>query len=549
MKKYVWLIVILILGAWLRFSRLTTVPPSLSHDEVAIAYNAYSILKTGKDEYGKAFPVLFRSFDDYKLPGMVYTTVPFVLLFGRSELAARLPSAIFGVLALFALYLLAGELLDKNRYVTIKKIKIDIALFPTFMLAIQPWHINFSRQLFESNGATFFFILGTYFLVRSLKQFSAMLWAGVFYVVSLYFYYSVRLVIPFMLLLYVLLQWRVLMKNWKFFSVSVIICLVLFIPLGKEMLSPGGLARINTVSVVNDPNFIARKEEYTKHIAAAPSVLNKIIYNRRVAFVETVIENYWKNIAPHNLFMTGTGTYGALYPFESVLLIFGILALLYLHKFSRLVVITWLVSGFLPGAFSVNQPNTLRTLVVAPAFAILSGLGLWYILSKSSTWRYGVQTFLFIASVTFFLSFQAFLYAYFVNSPNNNALSFGDGYKQMIEYVQKYEASYDRIYISGYYWRPYIFMLYWGNTDPAVYQNGGTRDHFGKYYFTSASWDTSGIKLMDTNFNFSTLQTDKNTLFILSVPEYRLHRAEFTKLSDIRGINAGIVFEATRLKN
>ena len=89
MKQYFFLIIIICVGIFFRFYNITTVPPSLSHDETAIAYNAYSLLKTGKDEYGVTFPLLFRSFDDYKLPGMVYSTVPFVALFGKSELAAE----------------------------------------------------------------------------------------------------------------------------------------------------------------------------------------------------------------------------------------------------------------------------------------------------------------------------------------------------------------------------------------------------------------------------------------------------------------------------
>ena len=43
---------------------------------------AYSILKTGRDEYGSPFPLLFRSFDDYKAPIPVYLLVPVFKFFG-----------------------------------------------------------------------------------------------------------------------------------------------------------------------------------------------------------------------------------------------------------------------------------------------------------------------------------------------------------------------------------------------------------------------------------------------------------------------------------
>ncbi len=538
MKKYLALFLIVAVGAWLRFDRLTVIPPSLSHDEAAISYNAYSLLKTGKDEYGTSFPVLFRSFDDYKLPGMVYSTIPFVGLFGRSELAVRLPSAIFGTLAVLVIYGIAVELTGSAA----------AALLSALALALQPWHINFSRQLFESNGAVFWFMLGTYFLLQSRKTYTKILWAGLCYVVALYFYYSVRLVIPFVALLYLSTQWKTILKKWKTTAFTLILCCVAFLPLGKEIVSPGGWQRINMVSVVNDPNYIARRDQFVRILGTHPSTVSKILYNRRVALFQTVLENYWKNISPHNLFVTGTGTYGALYPFDAVLVPLGVIFLFTLPPFAVYLMIVWLISAFLPGALSINQPNTLRTLIAAPVFALLSGFGIYYAYISVKKSNLAIAGLIGLAGLTFLLTFPKFHYAYFVNNPTNNALAFADGTKQMVEYVKAHESTYDRIYISGYYWRPYIFMLYWGNVRPAEYQHGGTRDHFGKYYFTAASWDTNGLKLMDPKFDFTKLPHDGKTLFILAYPEYVLHKSIFQKTADINGRHTPRVFVAATLR-
>lgn len=526
MKKYIALIVIVCIGIFLRFYKLTTIPPSLSHDETAIAYSAYSVLKTGKDEYGKPFPILFRSFDDYKLPGMVYSTIPFVALFGKNELAARLPSALFGTLAIIVMYFIALELTGSP----------VIGLLSALTLALQPWHINFSRQLFESNGAVFWFMIGAFFLLRSRKNYNAILWAGLCFVLALYFYYSVRLVIPFVALFYLLSQWKRVIKMWKTTALTIGICFLAFLPLGREMVSPGGWERINMVSVVHDPNFISKKETYTNIMASKPTVINKIIYNRRVALMETIIENYWKNISPHNLFVTGTGTYGALYPFDAILIPLGLIVLFTLSPFAIYFVLLWLFTAFLPGAFSINQPNTLRTLIAAPVLALLSGFGL-----KNKYVAIAV-------CIIFLFVFPKFYTAYFINNPTNNAVSFADGTKQMVEYVKANENKYDRIYISGYYWRPYIFMLYWGGANPADYQQNGTREHIGKYYFSSASWDTNGLKFMDPKFDFQALPHDGKTLFILANPEYQLHQKEFQKITGIHGRIAKNVFIAAILQ-
>jgi len=97
----------------LRFNSLSSNPPSLDWDEASIGYNAYSILKSGRDEYGSFLPLEIRSFGDYKPALYVYFAIPFVAIFGLSELAVRLPSAIFGTLAVIATYFLVKEIFDR----------------------------------------------------------------------------------------------------------------------------------------------------------------------------------------------------------------------------------------------------------------------------------------------------------------------------------------------------------------------------------------------------------------------------------------------------
>lgn len=538
----VWVIftVILSVGIYLRFDRLTQIPPSLSHDETAIAYNAYSILKTGKDEYDIPYPLLFRSFDDYKLPGMVYTTVPMVALFGLSELSARLPSAIFGVLSIVLMYGIALEILKNRKH----------ALIPMLALAVSPWHVNFSRQLFESNGAVFWFMLGIYFMLRSIKKYLFILPAGLSFVAALYFYYSVRLVIPFVGLFYLIYFRKIILKQWKTTLLATAVCFLAFFPMGKEMLSPGGMERISIVSVVNDPNYHKLREEYVKKMGVTPTLIQKIIYNRRVALAQTIVDNYAKNISPHNLFVTGTGTYGTLYPIEALLVPLGLLSLTTLSPFTALLICIWLFTAFLPGAFSVNQPNTLRTLIAAPVFSLISGLGVLYLygtVKKNFSVKSAALAMILLAAA-FILVFPKFHYAYFVDNPTKNALSFGDGYKQMADYVRTHETGYDRVVISGYYWRPYVFMLYWNAVDPAFYQQSGTREQFGKYVFTAATWDTNGIKLMDPKLDLAALTAGKKTLFILSKPEYAVHEKSFEKVSDISGRYTKGVFIAATLR-
>ena len=86
------LILILALAAFLRLWSFGSVPPSASLDEASIGYNAYSVLKTGVDEFG-SFPIVSqRGYDDYRRSTYLFLVVPFVGLFGLNTAAVRFPA-------------------------------------------------------------------------------------------------------------------------------------------------------------------------------------------------------------------------------------------------------------------------------------------------------------------------------------------------------------------------------------------------------------------------------------------------------------------------
>ena len=105
--KYKILIAIIIFAAFLRFYKLGSFPVSLYWDEAANGYNAYSIVKTKSDEYGTKLPLLFKSFNDYKLPGYIYLDTLFIKFLGLSEFSVRAPSAFFGTFAVITIYFLS----------------------------------------------------------------------------------------------------------------------------------------------------------------------------------------------------------------------------------------------------------------------------------------------------------------------------------------------------------------------------------------------------------------------------------------------------------
>ena len=187
-KKIFW--AILVLAFILRFYKLGEIPLSLDWDENSNAYNAYSILKTGRDEYGNFLPITNRSFDDYKPPLYMYLNVVTVAIFGLTPFAARLPSAFFGFLTVPAMYFLARKIFEKSNVSgQLSVVKSEsIALLSMLMLAISPWHLQFSRVGFEATVGLFFAVAAITAFLYGLASRRWLIVSGIFLGISTYTY-------------------------------------------------------------------------------------------------------------------------------------------------------------------------------------------------------------------------------------------------------------------------------------------------------------------------------------------------------------------------
>lgn len=159
-KGKILLLLIIILASYLRLWRLNDIPEGFHSDEAAFGYNAYSILLTSKDEYGKFLPLILRSFDDYKGAVYSYLIIPFIKVFGLSELAVRLPSAIFGVGLTLLSFLIVMKLTGK----------IKLSILTSFIMAISPWSVFLSRVQSDPLVAVFFCSFKFLFLFNLARE-------------------------------------------------------------------------------------------------------------------------------------------------------------------------------------------------------------------------------------------------------------------------------------------------------------------------------------------------------------------------------------------
>ena len=136
----------------MRFYALDRVPPGLHPDEAANGNNALEAWRTGRfqifyaDDFGREG--LFINLQALAL-GLIRQNQPWVL---------RLPSAMFGVLTVLGLYLLARKLLGQK-----------VALLAAFCMATSFWHINVSRLGTRPVAASFFLVWALYLLLASCE--------------------------------------------------------------------------------------------------------------------------------------------------------------------------------------------------------------------------------------------------------------------------------------------------------------------------------------------------------------------------------------------
>jgi len=297
-KPIFWLVLILILAAFLRFYKIGQVPPSLNWDEVAIGYNAYSILETGRDEWGKKFPLLgFESFGEYKLPVFIYATVPGVWLFGLNELGVRFMPALFGVLGVLVTYFLAKELFRNEK----------LALLAAFILAVDIWHLQITRVAFEAGLAQLLISLSILLLLKSKKKWFFLPLSFLFACLSAYTYNSSRVFIPLFFAAAFLLNRKLFLNNKKGILLGLIIILLFVIPLILNFNKPTVKGRYQLISIQDDPGFVLRINDARGKLISLgwPAVLARLVHNKATHYLFVFSKNYLAHFTPNFFFLKG----------------------------------------------------------------------------------------------------------------------------------------------------------------------------------------------------------------------------------------------------
>jgi 4-amino-4-deoxy-L-arabinose transferase-like glycosyltransferase len=504
MKYKVLFIGIIILGCILRFYKLGEIPKGLYQDETAIGWNAYSILDTGKDEHGNAFPIYFKSFGDYKLPVYVYITAIMVKFFGLTAFAVRLPSALFGVLTLPAFYFLVKHLTKKE----------SLALLSTTFLAINPWHLHYSRAAFEVSIVLFLFTLGILFFHQALhKKRGAFIGSVLLFILAIYTYNLTRLLSP-IVFFGLLILYRNHLKDISLREriIAIVIGTTCLIPFIMTYFTKGGISSATGTLIFTSAAVQAPLLEFRSYLVDIP-LINKLIFNSITLTLWQYLINIVSYFSIPFFFITGSshgnhgiGTTGQLYLFELPLVLYGIYTFLRSKYQEMLPFFLVGIATVLVASLTREAPHATRSFTLLLFFPVISAYGLIAFLKRIKKERYLVR---YATSICFILiaifSVMHYASSYYRRFPVLFAKQWREQDKNVSLYIKEQMETYDQIIIDKEAGFIYSSLLFYTQYSPMEFQHTVIRNNddsegmsevvsFGKFHYRTIDWKTEDIK-------------------------------------------------------
>jgi len=503
MKIKNWLILFLILGLaiFLRFWQLGKTPEGFYCDEAALGYNAYSIMETGKDEFGKSWPVLFRSFGDFKTPIYVYLLVPIYKFFGVSVWSTRLLSALMGMIGIWFSFWLVKNLSNK----------ISLGLIIALLLAISPWSIIFSRTSYETNMAFTFLIVALWSFYKFKKNKKWLILTGIMAALSFLTYHSERVIVPLVFLVLFIKERKIIFdkKNIKTLIMAIVLGLILVFPTIKLMTTAGFLSRLNSLKINGFKEFLSLYTAY---------------------------------FSPRYLFGLGDASprssYPDLAPFLFWQLPFFILGIIWLFeknknekKDFKFLIILLMVASPVPASMTRDPFYTIRALPLVLPLTILIALGIEKFLKKYK--KIGIL--ILIGLIIW--SFGKLYLSVFKFNDYFMGKYWEIGIEEMIKNIKKEKIP---VILDNSRGEIYSQILFFTKTDPLEYQKNNFEISETDYY---TNMTRNKAKIIDNVVVREIVWKDdifKEQILVgdeLSINEKQIKEHCLTKMFEIKGLD------------
>lgn len=530
-KKFVkWIpfILIVCLAIFLRFYQLGEVPIELNRDEASLGYTAYSLLNAGIEEHGQSWPLSIESFGDWKLPGYVYTLIPFIKVFGLTNFSVKLPSAIAGVLIVILSSSLTWILTKKWK----EKDRVILTTLVGLMVTVSPWNIHMSHMAYEANLAMAFMLGGMNLLILALREKNKQ-WllvpSAFLFGLTLFTYHSYHVFTPLIVISTLLLfrneTVKILTKQKLVTGLTMLVTLVFSVGLIKTTFA-ANQTKLSGLSIFDTTSYAEVMEVNRGYFENRNSLLAKIHSNNLSFIINQAQRNISDIFSSKFLFFEG-GTHGShdipgtgkMYPIAFIFLMIGLYQILVAWQNKKVkiwmkLIILWIVISTIAPFITFEAAHTIRFSPALFGLEFLSAFGLFSILSikDKNLFTRGIIALLLL--VIFYSTIQFFA-TYFFVAPKRDINNQNWQIERLVQLINDRYDQYDLISMPGAQWSPYIYFLYFNKTDPNTLanlleylpvDNEGFRHvkKYGKLDFSSVDWD---------------LHHDKSILYVLKMKE------------------------------
>jgi 4-amino-4-deoxy-L-arabinose transferase-like glycosyltransferase len=474
------LFLIVLAGFILRLYQLNKLP--LYGDELTMVYDSYSILKTGRDQLGNLLPLTFEM-GAGRPAGYVYGAIPFVLIFGPTDLGVRSLSVISGLGLIILAFLLGRKLISEK-----------VGLIAAVVVAISPWDLSLSRGGYEAHFALFLATLGVFLFLKFKENIWFLIGSAICFGLTLHTYPTHKLTLPLFL---IILLWYsrkdlFIRKNWIPAISSGLVLLFFVILAISQTLNSGSEERFASINLFADQGLSKeikfRIGEDKERLQLPFSLDPSYFHNKWIEYGFILTESYLKNLSFDYLFIYGDKNprhnmvgMGNFYFVEIVTIFFGGIYLTLKQKRLFVLLLGWILITPLATMLFIDT-HSLRNAFMLPPFILFSAAGIVYLWTLFSLKYALVVRFLILG---FFLLQVVFLAErFYIVSPKKYSRIWSEPAKLASQVALENKNNYKYIVISDKVDNIEFAYPVYTKMDPTLAKAQRSRNaNIGKYNF------------------------------------------------------------------
>src|SRR3989344_1636612 len=523
------LIIVLFLSIFLNTYKLESVPSGFYVDEAVTGYNAYSLLQTGKDEYGVAWPIALRYFGSYSPPLYAFITSAIIEINGYSINSIRLLSSISASLMVLVAFFFLKSLKLTGNWVS--------PILGVLLFAVCPWNIIFARAGYEIYLGFFIFSLGALFLWMGINK-------GIFIPIgisllslSMYGAHTERFLVPiFLTSIFILFRKKMCMP---YFILGILLALLIQIP---------------NMTIATTPAFATKNDLFYSSVLTTQSVKIPLLPNPvslLLSFTREFSSQYLTYFSPRSLFslpdpdpQRSIPDLSVFYPWMVIPYFAGLFTIWQKRRSDNFKFIAVLsLTAPLPMALTGDPFSTQRALPLLLPLVLIMSAAADLIIQKlpCKIWITASFILLTVSGVMLWRS-------YFVLLPNERAKAWGYGFEQLAEEIKKHsnekfiidQSRTKPAYIELAFFLKYPPEKFHQEVDRSIRENYYTNARFDSYY-NFGNIETRNIKWEEDVYNNLVLVGDS-----LAISKNQEKEHSLTQIFEIKDPLGQVVFQGFR---